>query len=190
MNIYKLLKTMHTAEALKDTMRHCYTSSGRRESVAEHSWRLALMAYFVSDEFPELDVEKTIKMCIIHDLGEIFTGDVPVFNKTAENEIVEENLLYKWIDSFDDPFKCEMRALYDEMAEQKTTEARVYKALDSLEALIQHNESDISTWLELEYDLQLTYADERMTFSDYMVSLREAVRDESRRKIAETKENK
>lgn len=187
MNVYKLIETIHTAEKLKDIMRHCYTSAGRRESVAEHSWRLALMAYLVSDEFPELDVEKTIKMCIIHDLGEIFTGDVPVFNKTAQNETVEENLLYKWVASLDEPFRTQMRELYDEMAEQQTTESRVYKALDSLEALIQHNESDICTWLELEYDLQLTYADERMKFSDYMMSLREAVRDESRRKIAEEK---
>ena len=184
MDINKLLSAVHTAEKLKDTMRHCYTSAGRRESVAEHSWRLTLMAYLVSDEFPGLDLEKTLKMCIIHDLGEIFTGDVPVFDKTEDNERTEENLLYSWVDTLDEPFKTEMRGLYDEMTAMQSTEARVYKALDSLEALIQHNESDIGTWLRLEYDLQLTYADERMTFSDYMVNLREAVRDESRRKIA------
>lgn len=179
----KLLEVMHTAEKLKDTMRHCYTSAGRRESVGEHSWRLALLAYFVTDEFKGIDTEKLLKMCIIHDLGEIFTGDVPVFNKTKSNEETEENLLFDWVKTLDEPFKTEMLCLYKEMEELKTTEARVYKALDGIEALIQHNESDIKTWLELEYNLQLTYADDKVAFSDYLKELREVVRQESIRKI-------
>ena len=45
------------------------------------------------------------------------------------------------------------------MAERKTIEAKIFKAMDSLEVLIQHNESDIKTWSDNEYDLNLTYAD-------------------------------
>ena len=78
-----LLQALHTAEKLKDTTRHCYTSGGRHESVAEHSWRIALMAYWMRDEFPEADMDKVIRMCLIHDLGECFTGDIPTFRKTA-----------------------------------------------------------------------------------------------------------
>ena len=70
----KLIETLAVAERLKDATRHCYTSRGRRESVAEHSWRITLMAYLVSDEFPEANLEKLMKMCLIHDLGEAFTG--------------------------------------------------------------------------------------------------------------------
>lgn len=77
----KLIETLAVAERLKDATRHCYTSGGRRESVAEHSWRMTLMAYFVSDEFPEADFERIFKMCLIHDLGEAFTGDIPTFEK-------------------------------------------------------------------------------------------------------------
>ena len=44
----ELLNILHTAEKLKDTTRHCDTSGGRRESVAEHSWRVSLMAYWIS----------------------------------------------------------------------------------------------------------------------------------------------
>ena len=179
----KLLEVMHTTEKLKDTMRHCYTSAGRRESVGEHCWRLSLLAYFVTDEFEGIDTEKLLKMCIIHDLGEIFTGDIPVFNKTESNEEREENLLFEWVKTLDEPFKTEMLCLYNEMKELKTTEARVYKALDGIEALIQHNESDIKTWLELEYNLQLTHADDKVGFSDYLKELREVVRQESIRKI-------
>lgn len=77
----KLIEILSVAERLKDEVRHSYTSGGRRESVAEHSWRITLMAYFVSDEFPEADLLKIMKMCLIHDLGEAFTGDIPAFEK-------------------------------------------------------------------------------------------------------------
>lgn len=57
------------------------------------------------------------------------------------------------------PCREEMRALYDEMSVLETQEAKIYKALDKLEAVISHNESDISTWEDHEYDLQLTYGE-------------------------------
>ena len=67
-----LLDALHVAERLKDETRHCYTSGGRHESVAEHSWRIALMAFWMKDEFPDVDIDKVIRMCLIHDLGEWF----------------------------------------------------------------------------------------------------------------------
>ena len=94
----KLLEIMSVAERLKDAARHCDTSGGRRESVAEHSWRTALMAYFVSDEFPGADLEKLLKMCLIHDLGEAFTGDIPTFEKTEADfyeKTIKDTLLNK-----------------------------------------------------------------------------------------------
>ena len=57
MNPTDLLNALHVAERLKDATRHCYTSGGRHESVGEHSWRAALMAYWVKDAFPEADIE-------------------------------------------------------------------------------------------------------------------------------------
>ena len=77
-----------------------------------------------------------------------------------------------------------MRALYDEMAALETQEAQIYKALDKLEAVISHNESDISTWEDHEYDLQLTYGEQNVAFSPYLTALRQAVRQESLDKIA------
>lgn len=184
----ELLKALHTAEKLKDATRHCYTSGGRHESVAEHSWRIALMAYFVADEFPEADMDKVIKMCLIHDLGEAFTGDIPAFVKTAENERTEEELLYGWVETLPEPYRTEMRALYDEMSERKTLEAKIYKAMDGLEAIVSHNESDISTWAPNEYSLNLTYADDKVEFSQYLKDFRQALREETLEKIDAEKE--
>lgn len=82
----QLLDTLAIAEHLKDTTRHCYTSKGRHESVAEHSWMTSLMVFLMQDEFQEADMNKVMKMCIIHDLGEAFTGDIPTFEKTETDE--------------------------------------------------------------------------------------------------------
>ena len=182
-----LLDAISVAERLKDTTRHCYTGNGRHESVAEHSWMMTLMAFFMRDEFPEVDMDKVIKMCIIHDLGEAFTGDIPTFEKTAANEATEESLLYSWVKSLPENYAEEMLALYDEMAKRETIEAKVYKAIDGLEALIQHNLSDISTWIPREYDLNMTYADDKVAFSDYLKAFREEVRKDTIQKIEESK---
>lgn len=178
-----LLQVLHTAEKLKDTTRHCDTSGGRRESVAEHSWRLTLMAFFLRDEFPALDMDKVLRMCLVHDLGECFTGDIPSFLKTAADTEREDTLLERWVRSLPAPYCTELTALYGEMDALETQEARLYKALDKLEAVIQHNEAPISTWLPREYALNMTYADENVAFSPYLTALREAVRDETRAKI-------
>ena len=187
MEVKALLEALHVAERLKDTPRHCCTSGGRRESVAEHSWRIALMAYFVRDEFPEADMDKVIRMCLIHDLGECFTGDIPSFRKTQTDEDTEERLLYAWVASLPEPYCTELRALYEEMAARETLEAKIFKAMDSLEAVVQHNESDIATWEPHEYDLNLNYAWDKVAFSDYLTALRGAIREDTERKIEVTR---
>ena len=183
MEVHKLLETLHIAERLKDELRHCDTSKGRRESVAEHSWRISLMALFMQDEFPELDINKVIRMCLIHDLGECFTGDIPTFLKSAKDEKKEDTALFDWVASLPAPYNTELAALYTEMGALQTDEAKLYKALDKLEAVIQHNESDIRSWEPLEYDLNRTYAYDAVAFSPYLTKLREAIREDTEEKI-------
>lgn len=187
MNPTDLLAALHTAERLKDTTRHCCTSHRRPESVAEHSWRIALMAFWLRDEFPQADMDRVIRMCLIHDLGECFTGDIPTFRKTAEDEVREERLLHEWVDTLPAPYGAEMRALYREMAAQETPESRIYKALDKFEAVIQHNESPIDTWEPREYDLNRTYAMENAAWFPYLTCLRQAILRETEEKIANEK---
>ena len=185
MKARELLEALQIAERLKDATRHCYTKNGRHESVAEHSWMMTLMAYFMKDEFPEVDMDKVIRMCIIHDLGECFTGDIPTFAKTKVHEENEEKLLYSWVRTLPENYANEMIALYEEMAERKTIESQIYKAIDGLEALIQHNISDLSTWIPKEYELNKTYADDKVAFSEYLTELREEIRKDTMGKIGE-----
>ena len=186
MEARKLIDTMILAEKLKDTMRHCYTTNGRRESVAEHCWMAGLMAYFMKDGFPDVDMDKVIRMILIHDLGECFTGDIPVFNKTPEHEEKEKELLYNWVKTLPGELADEMLALYEEMEKRETTEAKVFKAIDGMEAVLQHNISDISTWLPNEYELNQTYATDKVAFSEYLKEVREELRKDTVKKIEES----
>ena len=184
MTYKEFLDILAVAEKLKCNTRHSYTSSGRHESVAEHSWRISLMAMLLTPEFPEADMNKVIRMCLIHDLGEAFTGDIPSFDKTSGDEDLEDQLLDRWVSSLPQPICQEFSGLLGEMRALETLEAKIYKAMDKLEAVIQHNEADIATWLPLEYDLQLTYGEENVAFSPYFRELKQAVNDCTRRKIA------
>ncbi len=183
----ELLEFLAMAEKLKCNTRHSYTSSGRHESVAEHSFRLALMAYMVSDEVPEIDTDKVIRMCLIHDLGEAITGDIPSFEKTDSDEAAEDSAVSGFVNQLPEYWKKQLGEMYSEMNELKTPEAKLYKALDKLEAVIQHNEADISTWLPLEYELRLTYGTEECSFNEYINSLRDEVKSVSERKIKDNR---
>lgn len=187
MNPGKLLKILNVAEKLKCNTRHCYTSSGRHESVAEHCWRTALMAMLLETEFPQADMNKVIKMILIHDLGEAFTGDIPCFNKTSKDEVNESNVLDDWVKTFPEPEQKQWLELYAEMNALETQEAKIYKALDKMEAVIQHDESDISTWIPLEYELQFKYGLENVQFSDYMKNLKTEIDKITKSKIEKGK---
>ena len=183
MTVNDLLNALHTVEKLKDTTRHSYTSKGRHESVAEHTFRLSLMAYFMKDEFPEANIDTVIMMCLIHDIGEAFTGDIPAFDKTSADEETEKKLLFDWVNNLPAPYNIEMMALYREMEEQQTLEAKLFKALDGLEAVIQHNEAALSMWSDNEYEVNLTYAEDKCEFSPYLRNLRSVIKEETLDKI-------
>ncbi len=187
MEVQAFLDAMHVAERLKDAVRHGYSSGGRRESVAEHSWRIALMAFFLQDDFPEADMHKVMEMCLIHDLGECFTGDIPTFLKTDADEKREEQLLDEWVRSLPSPYSTRMHDLYAEMEALETQEAKIYKALDKMEAVLQHNEAPLSTWIPREYELNMTYGFDQAAFSPYLTALREQMLRDTKEKIENDK---
>lgn len=183
MNPRDYLEILHVAERLKDTPRHCTTTKRRTESVAEHSWRISLMAFLLRHEFPDIDINRVVDMCLIHDLGECFTGDIPTFIKSDADREVEDSLLNQWVRSLPEKLSGDFSDLYKEMDAQETKEAKLYKALDKLEALIQHNESPLDTWSENEFELNKTYAFDTVAFSSWLTELREAVLEDTMHKI-------
>lgn len=181
--VQQLLLFLHKAERLKSISRHCVTSEGTAESVAGHSWRMALMAYLIETEIPEADMGKVIKMCLIHDLGEAVTGDIPIFQKTKRNEETEKEELDRLIKMLPICIYEEWKQLFQEMEAMETLEAKICKSLDRMEAVIQHNESDIKTWLPLEYELQKNYGTQDARCHPYLKKMREQVRKDTEEKI-------
>ena len=183
----QLIEFMNKIEKLKCNTRHSYTTSGRKESVAEHCWRLGVMAMLVSDEFSTLDMNKVIKMALIHDLGEAITGDVASFYKTDDNRRDEARAIEDLISMLPEPHASEFRELFDEMAKRETPEAKLLKALDNTEAVIAHNEADISTWIPLEYSENLVYGEANCAWHPWLVEFRKMLKQDSIDKINEAK---
>lgn len=171
-------------EKLKCNTRHSWTTSGKQESVAEHSWRLSVMALLCADEYPNLDINKLIKMCLIHDFGEAITGDIPSFLKTEKDESKEEDAINSLLAMLPEKTSVELSALFTEMNEMKTDEAKLFKALDNMEAVVSHNEADISTWIPFEYTENLIYGEQNCQWSEWTKNLRAQLKKDSEEKIA------
>ena len=187
MNQRDLIVFMNVIEKLKCNTRHSWTSSGRHESVAEHSWRTALMALLCADEYPGLDINKVVKMILIHDLGEAVTGDIPSFYKTDDDECKEKKAVEYILSLLPKEIRCDFSKLFSEMEELKTAEARLYKALDNMEGLISHNEAPISTWLPLEYSENLVYGQKNVEWSEWTRVLKEEIKKDALEKMKNEK---
>ena len=193
-----LIEFLEKAGKLKSVPRHCITPEGVRETVAGHCWRVSLMAWLLKEELPDVDMEKVIHMCLLHDLGEAVTGDIPAFEKKEQDRSVERKAVDGLLSMLPGKTGEEAKVLFAEMnaletREAKiwraldTDEAKVYKALDKLEAVIAHNESDISTWLPLEYELQQTYAAESVKGFPILEEIQRLAVEKTLEKIAEEK---
>jgi len=185
MNPEQLIEFLGVLEKLKCNTRHNWTTNGRQESVAEHSWRLAVLAMLMEDDFPELDMNKVIRMCLIHDWGEAVTGDIPAFIKTEADEEKEADAIETLLKNLPETISSVFLTMFKEMSDLTSDEAILVKALDKTETLIQHNEAGSGTWLPLEYDLNLTYGNEVCGHFEKTQQLRDKVREHTLRIINE-----
>ncbi len=189
--IENILKFLREIELLKSVTRHSWTSSGRQESVAEHSWRMAIFAMALEDEFPDINIKRVIEMSLIHDFGEAHEGDYPAFENQPKNKLeIEEKSVNKIIESLPEKFQLKFKNLWNEYNKCETLEAKLTKALDKLEVLIQHNEADISTWEPPEYDFALTSGTKFMKFDKFITEFRKIVDQQTKDKIMKSKKKK
>ena len=190
MQARQLIDFLEIIGNLKQNTRHVWSATGRQESVAEHCWRLSVMALLVAENLPGIDIDKVVKMCLIHDFGEALTGDIPSFNKTKKDEEKESFAIADLLKQLPGKTAGEFSDLFSEMNEQSSAEAKLFKALDKMEAVISHNESPLDTWLELEFTENLIYGTEDANHSEYLKELRESIKKDSIRKIEDGVQNK
>ena len=185
--ILNTLSFIKSAESLKNVLRSAHTSSGRKESTAEHTWRLCLLAVAFGKELGEIDMAKLLKICIIHDLGEAISGDVPATmqNKGNSRAKQERRDLRTLIEELPAEAKSEILSLWDEYEQGSTIEGRIVKGLDKLETIIQHNQGKNAA--DFDYQFNLAYGSDRMSAHPLMGKIRAIVDTETQTKIDEQK---
>ena len=191
-HLKSVLKLIKLGEKLKMELRHSWLSDGRRESVAEHTWRVALMAMAIESSLPlKVDSEKLLKMIIIHDLVEAYATDIPAFETMNNSEAKEMKIkneiaaIERIRDLLGGPSGQLFYDYWFEFEQKNTYEAKVANALDKLEAQIQHNEADIDTWLPIEYEM--TYMLGKHTdFDPVLTELKDLIEADGIKKIKES----
>jgi putative hydrolase of HD superfamily len=153
-----ILEFLRSAERLKTVTRSGWTSQGHQESVAEHTWRLALMAMLLYGRTPGVDLARLLKICLVHDLGEAIGGDVPAPQQAVSpgKAARERADLADLVAPLPPPLAEEITALWDEYEAAASAEARIAKGLDKLETILQHNQGRNPS--DFDYAFNLGYA--------------------------------
>jgi len=177
-NVEGILEFLRNAERLKKVTRTSWTSEGHRESVAEHTWRLCLMALVLGSEFDQVDRARLMKICLIHDLGEAIGGDISATLQPAGGKGAEERAdLLQLLKPLPDHLRAEIVELWDEYEAASTPEARLAKALDKLETIMQHNQGRNPDGFD--YRFNLGYGAEYTADHPVIVELRRILDEET-----------
>ena len=163
------VRFIQETEALKSTLRTAWSASGRQESTAEHSWRLALFASLFEADNPGLDWKKILVMCLIHDLGELYEGDISAAAHPDEDEKYREErrAAEKVFSLLPEDIASRYLAIWQEYNDNATPEAHLVKALDKAETIIQHNQGKNPDNFDYAFNLEYgkTLFDDRGTLS-------------------------
>lgn len=176
-----LLEFTRTLDGLKTHTRTAWTASGRKESIADHSLRLTLLAFAIAPELPGIDAHRLVELCLVHDLGETFEGDISApLQPGAEDEKSrqEREAIERLAAILGGPAADRLRARVAEYAAGASAEARVAKALDKIETIIQHNQGDNPP--DFDYEFNLGYGADLALDADILEALRRLVDDETR----------
>jgi putative hydrolase of HD superfamily len=142
------------------------SGKGRKENDAEHAWHMAIMAYLLREySNEEIDIAKTMLMCLIHDIVEIDAGDTYAYDeeglktqKERENAAKERIFLL-----LPDDQKKELTALFEEFESGKTAESRFAHAMDNIQPLILNDSNDGLDWKEHNASAEAVYGRHAMT---------------------------
>jgi putative hydrolase of HD superfamily len=178
-----ILTFLRGAEQLKNTLRSGHTSTGRPESAAEHTWRLCLMVMLFAPDYPDINMLRLLKICVIHDLGEALHGDIPAVDQdpAVDKSVEERGHLCELIAPLPADRRAEILALWDEYNAAVTPEARLAKAFDKLETVLQHTQG--RNVLGFDYAFNLHYG-KRFTDHDELTRALRARIDADTQRLA------
>lgn len=176
----RILGFVEQIEGMKTQTRTAWASNGRHESVAEHSWRLAMLALAAAPHLPGVDARLLVELCLVHDLGEVFEGDIaaPAQDEGGTKEASEREAISRLADELKGPAADRIRALWEEYSAGQTPAARAAKALDKIETIVQHNQGDNPP--EFDYGYNLAYGASLAHDAPLLVELRRIVDEGTR----------
>jgi putative hydrolases of HD superfamily len=187
--INSILKVLTLAERLKFELRHSYTSAGRQESVAEHTWRMSLMAVLIEPLLKQkIDTARLLKMIILHDIVEAEASDISALDVLRNPEIKiqkiekEKRAIENLRSALKETNGQEIYDLFYEFENKETYESKVANALDKLEVQLQHNHADFTTWEEIEYDMSYMM-DKHVLFDETLFELKKQIEDGAEQKM-------
>lgn len=139
---------------------------GRKENDAEHAWHMAIMAYLLREySNREIDVAKTMLMCLIHDIVEIDAGDTYAYDEEGkktqkEREDAAKERIFSLLP---EDQKQELTALFDEFEAGETAESRFARAMDNIQPLLLNDSNDGSDWREHHTSAKAVYGRHAVT---------------------------
>lgn len=180
--LHGVLAFIRKAENLKNTLRSAYTSQGKQESSAEHSWRLSLFALVSTGFFHGIDGERLLQLAIIHDLAEAVCGDTPAPEQAAvpHKAVKERQAIREICADLPQDLQTTLLALWNEYEEAKTPESRIIKGLDKLETIMQHNQGQNPEFFD--YGFNLAYGQEYTGNHPFLAQLRAVLDAETQHK--------
>ncbi|MDD4901145.1 MAG: HD domain-containing protein [Patescibacteria group bacterium] len=157
-DLTKIFDFLKLAGNLKKTFRYKMADKKLKESVADHTWRLALMSFIVADELKlEIDIPRAVEIALAHDLAEAITGDIGallIYNKTVspkKKQELEEAAMKKLAAKIPKKAAKKIIELWREYNYGSTAEAKYIYALDKLEALTHLSEAGYKTYNDLDF---------------------------------------
>ena len=147
---------LNEADKLKSVLRATTLCDGsRRENSGEHSWHLTLYALVLADQAaPGVDINRVIKMLILHDLVEIDVGDVPIHSAggtahgSVETARAEARAADRIFGLLPNDLRYDLRGLWDEFETATTPDAIFAKSLDRVQPVMHNLASGGGTWVE------------------------------------------
>lgn len=178
-----ILAFVRTAGRLKDTPRSAYTACGKQESTAEHSWRLSLLALTLKPNYPDLDFTRVLELCVAHDLGEALHGDIPAVDQdpSCPKATAERDDLVTMLTPLPEADRAYFLGLWEDYEYGRTEEARLVKALDKLETILQHTEGRNPA--DFDYAFNLEYGRAQTDFDAVTRTLRDLLDAETHRRL-------
>lgn len=147
---HQIIYFIRETDKLKTVIRETSPiGESRRENDAEHSWQLALMAILLKDYAnATVDINKVVKMLLIHDLVEIYVGDIFYFDtkrdeSQTEKEKVAAEKLYGLLP---EPIGRELYDLWYEFEFGDTPEKHFARALDRYAPTLMNRHNEGGTW--------------------------------------------